>query len=88
MTSSASSVGFFRFDEAGRAGCGPGGSLCEGARAFAPTRKLCAICCWSAARSFDVADVQGHRWIEIDFPDDCGTGVADVAAATSAAPPA
>jgi choline kinase len=83
------SVGFFRFDEAGaRRLAVLAAASVEGARAFAPHEEALRDLLLERSQIFDVADVTGAPWIEIDFPDDVARASLDVLPQLQPLPPA
>ncbi len=83
------SVGFFRFDEAGaRRLAVLAAAYVEGARTFAPHEEALRDLLLERSQIFDVADVTGAPWIEIDFPDDVARASLDVLPQLQPFPPA
>ncbi len=83
------SVGFFRFDEAGaRRLAVLAAAYVEGARTFAPHEEALRDLLLERSQIFDVADVTGAPWIEIDFPDDVARASLDVLPQLQPLPPA
>jgi len=83
------SVGFFRFDDAAaRRLAVLVAAYVEGARAFAPHEEAVRDLLLEHSRIFEVADVTGAPWIEIDFPDDVARAALDVLPQLQLLPPA
>jgi choline kinase len=65
------SVGFFRFDEAGARRLGAlAADYVESARAHMPHEEAVRDLLRERSQIFEVTDVTGAPWIEIDYPDD------------------
>jgi choline kinase len=73
------SVGFFRFDAAAaRRLAALVAEYVEGARALVPHEEAIRDLLRERSQMFEVADVTGAPWIEIDFPDDVARAARDV----------
>ncbi len=73
------SVGFFRFDEAGaRRLAALVADYIDTARAHLPHEEAVRDLLLERGRTFEVADVTGLPWIEIDFPGDVARAAAEV----------
>lgn len=73
------SVGFFRFDEAAaRRLAALAANYIESARAHLPHEEAVRDLLLERGRTFDVADVTGLPWIEIDFPGDLTRAAVEV----------
>ncbi|HEX4597195.1 MAG TPA: phosphocholine cytidylyltransferase family protein [Burkholderiaceae bacterium] len=73
------SVGFFRLDpSAARRLADLAGAYVGSGRATAPHEEALRDLLLEGGRTFEVADVTGSPWIEIDFPDDVTRATRDV----------
>lgn len=73
------SVGFFRFDEAGaRRLAALAADYIETARAHLPHEEAVRDLLLERGRTFEVADVTGLPWIEIDFPSNVARAAVEV----------
>jgi len=73
------SVGFFRLDQdAARKLASRAAGYVEGARASAPHEEALRDLLLEDGRAFEVADVTGAPWIEIDFADDLARATREI----------